>query len=76
VGSTAEVGGEVTLTLNAPLAYAMIDDTGFLFPGCDGTDGACVLKFDNFVNWGGHRIPLRNLTVKAMEIKAGTGGKK
>lgn len=35
-----------------------------------------MLKFNNFANWGGHRIPLRNLTVKAMEIKTGTGGKK
>lgn len=64
--STAEVGGEVTLTLNAPLSFAVIAAAS-LYPGCDGTDGACVLKFNNMVNWGWHRIPLRNLTLKAME---------
>jgi hypothetical protein len=74
--SSAEDSGEITLTLNAPLAYASATDSGTLYPGCDGTDGACVLKFSNLVNWGGHRIPLRNLALKAMEIKAGTGGKK
>ncbi len=76
LGSTAEVGGEVTLTLNAPLSFAVVTDAGTLYPGCDGTDGACVLKFDNFANWGGHRVPLRNLALKAMEIKTGSGGKK
>lgn len=76
LGSTAETGGEVTLTLNASLSYAVATDSGTLFPGCDGTDGACLLKFNNFPNWGGHRIPLRNLTLKAMEIKVGSGGKK
>jgi hypothetical protein len=76
LGSSAEDGGEVTLVLNAPLSYAATSDPGTLYPGCDGTDGACVTKFSNFANWGGHRIPLRNLALKAMEIKAGTGGKK
>ena len=76
LGSTAEDSGEITLILNAPLAYAAAADTGLLYPGCDGTTGACTLKFANFANWGGHRIPLRNLALKAMEIKAGSGGKK
>ena len=76
LGSTAEAGGEVSLVLNAPLTYAAATDAGILYPGCDGTDGACLLKFSNFANWGGHRIPLRNLALKAMEIKAGSGGKK
>ncbi len=76
LGSTAAVGSQVTLTLSAPLSYAVATNAGTLYPGCDGTDGACLLKFSNFVNWGGHRVPLRNLTLKAMEIKVGTGGKK
>ena len=76
LGSTAEAGGEITLTLNAPLSFAVPTDAGTLYPGCDGTDGACILKFDNFANGGGHRVPLRNLELKAMEIKAGSGGKK
>jgi hypothetical protein len=76
LGSTAEDSGEVTLILNAPLAYATAADVGLLYPGCDGTTGACALKFSNFANWGGHRIPLRNLALKAMEIKVGSGGKK
>jgi hypothetical protein len=65
-----------TLTLNAPLSFAVATDTSTLYPGCDGTDGACILKFSNFANWGGHRVPLRNLALKAMEIKTGSGGKK
>lgn len=76
LGSTAEAGGQVTLTLNAGLSFAVATDGGTLYPGCDGTDGACQVKFSNFSNWGGHRIPLRNLALKAMEIKAGSGGKK
>jgi Phage conserved hypothetical protein BR0599 len=76
LGSTAEAGGEVTLTLNAALSFAAATDAGTLYPGCDGTDGTCLLKFSNFANWGGHRIPLRNLALKAMEIKSGGGGKK
>ncbi len=76
LGSTAEDSGEVTLILNAPLGYAAAADAGILYPGCDGTAGACTLKFSNFANWGGHRIPLRNLALKAMEIKVGSGGKK
>jgi Phage conserved hypothetical protein BR0599 len=76
LGSTAESGGEVTLTLNAALSYAAATDAGTLYPGCDGTDGTCLLKFSNFTNWGGHRVPLRNLALKAMEIKVGSGGKK
>jgi hypothetical protein len=76
LSSTVEDDGEVNLVLNAPLTYATTPDAGTLYPGCDGTDTACVVKFSNFANWGGHRIPLRNLALKAMEIKAGTGGKK
>jgi hypothetical protein len=76
LNSSAEDAGEVTLVLNAPLSFAAPNDAGTLYPGCDGTDGACQMKFSNFANWGGHRIPLRNLALKAMEIKAGTGGKK
>jgi hypothetical protein len=76
LNSSAEDVGEVTLVLNAPLSFATPNDAGTLYPGCDGTDGACQVKFSNFPNWGGHRIPLRNLASKAMEIKAGSEGKK
>ena len=76
LGSSAEAGGEITLTLNAPLSSAVANDACTLYPGCDGTDGACILKLFNFANWGGNRVPLRNLALKAMEIKTGSGGKK
>ncbi|MBN2507025.1 MAG: hypothetical protein JXQ71_10055 [Verrucomicrobia bacterium] len=62
--------------LNAALSFAVATDPGTLYPRCDGADTPCQLKFSNFANWGGHRIPLRNLTLKAVEIKAGSGGKK
>jgi hypothetical protein len=76
LGSSAEVGGQLTLTLNAPLSYAVATDVGTLYPGCDGRDVTCASKFGNFLNWGGHRIPLRNLTLNALNISAGAGGKK
>jgi hypothetical protein len=50
--------------------------SAILFPGCDGRDVTCASKFGNFLNWGGHRVPLRNLTLNALNISAGTGGKK
>lgn len=74
--SGAEAGGKVTLTLNAPLALAEVGTGAVLFPGCDGRDVTCASKFDNFRSWGGHRVPLRNLTLNALNISAGTGGKK
>jgi hypothetical protein len=50
--------------------------TAILFPGCDGRDVTCASKFGNFLNWGGHRVPLKNLSLKAIEIQSGAGGKK
>ena len=47
-----------------------------LIPGCDGRDSTCQSKFNNFPNWGGHRVPLKNLSLKALEIQSGAGGKK
>jgi hypothetical protein len=74
--SGAESGGKVTLTLNAPLVLAEVGVSAILFPGCDGRDVTCASKFGNFLNWGGHRVPLRNLTLNALNISAGAGGKK
>lgn len=74
--SAAESGGKVDLTLNAPLALAEVEASAILFPGCDGRDVTCASKFGNFANWGGHRVPLKNLSLKAIEIQSGAGGKK
>ena len=74
--SGAEAGGKVELTLNAPLALAEVGASAILFPGCDGRDVTCASKFGNFANWGGHRVPLKNLSLKALEIQSGAGGKK
>jgi hypothetical protein len=74
--SGAESGGKVDLTLNAPLVLAEVGASAILFPGCDGRDVTCASKFGNFLNWGGHRVPLRNLTLNALNISAGTGAKK
>ena len=76
LGSSAEAGGQLTLTLDAPLALAEVEASAILFPGCDGRDVTCASKFGNFLNWGGHRVPLRNLTLNALNISAGAGGKK
>lgn len=74
--STAESGGAVTLTLNAPLSWAEASDTATVTPGCDGRASVCTSKFSNFVNWGGHRFALRNLALQAVEVPAISGGKK
>jgi len=74
--SGAESGGKVELTLNAPLTLAEVGTAAVLFPGCDGRDSTCASKFGNFANWGGHRVPLKNLSLKALEIHSGAGGKK
>jgi uncharacterized phage protein (TIGR02218 family) len=74
--SGAEASGQVVLMLNAPLSFAAVGAAATVYPGCDGRDTTCSGKFNNFVNWGGHRVPLRNLTLKALEISPGSGGKK
>jgi hypothetical protein len=74
--SAAESGGKVELTLNASLVLAEVGASAVLFPGCDGRDSTCASKFGNFSNWGGHRVPLKNLSLKAIEIQSGAGGKK
>lgn len=76
VASNAASGSNVALLLNAPLLFANPNALARLFPGCDGTEGACKTKFSNFVNFGGHRFALRNLAIKAVEVKVSAGGKK
>jgi uncharacterized phage protein (TIGR02218 family) len=74
--STAESGGEVVLTLIAPLTHAAVSDSALAVPGCDGSPDTCEDKFSNFENFGGHVIPKRNLSVIAIEVDPGSGGKK
>jgi uncharacterized phage protein (TIGR02218 family) len=76
LASTAASGNAITLTLNAALRTAIVGQALTLFPGCDGTETACLAKFNNFTNFGGHRFALRNLTFKALETPAVGGGKK
>ncbi|XOV69406.1 MAG: phage BR0599 family protein [Verrucomicrobiota bacterium] len=68
LASTAESGGSITLTLNHRLFYTSQGADCVVVPGCDGRPETCSGKFANFVNFGGHRYALKNLTLKALEI--------
>ncbi|MCA1995917.1 MAG: phage BR0599 family protein, partial [Armatimonadetes bacterium] len=74
--STGASGESVTLELNAPLRFAAAGAAVTLLPGCDGRWNTCDTKFNNEVNFGGHRFALSNLAVKALAIPASAGGKK
>ncbi|MCP5525017.1 MAG: phage BR0599 family protein [Verrucomicrobiales bacterium] len=74
--STVESSQQVTLTLTHPLSWAALDDAALVVPGCDGTESQCATKFSNFINYGGHRFALRNLSLRAVEVPAISGGKK
>lgn len=76
LSSTAESGGSVTLTLNAPLSWAVVTDSATVVPGCDGKAATCTSKFSNFANFGGHLFALRNLALQAIEVPAASPGKK
>lgn len=77
LASTAANGSnQVTLSLAMPLAFGVASQAVVVVAGCDGTAATCQDKYDNFVNWGGHRFAYRNLTVKAVELPETEMGKK
>lgn len=67
---------EIRFTLDLPLVYAEEGSDIKVFAGCDGTSETCQNKHNNFINFGGHRVPLHNLTLKAMERQNAHGNKK
>jgi hypothetical protein len=76
IASSAVDGNAVTLTLSYPFNRAQTGNTATVSPGCDGKADTCASKFDNFVNWGGHRSVSRNITLKGMRTPDLEGGKK
>ncbi len=74
------IGGQLQLTLNKPLKFAVAGAEIQITAGCDHTaDGpnGCKLKFNNFVNFGGFvAIPQRNLSLQAIQTTVAQGGKK
>ncbi len=77
LSSTADSAGVVTLRLNARLVGISDGASVTLTPGCDKSPTACSDKWSNFDNYGGKPFkPRANLTLNAIEIDPGAGGKK
>lgn len=74
--STPEVGNKIHVVLDLPLQFAALTNTVKIFPGCDGTSETCKVKFNNFLNYGGHRTPKDNPAIKGFEIEDESTGKK
>lgn len=75
--SEALGSGVHRLYLNIPFKRVTTSDQLVIYPGCDGLLATCNSKFSNTDNFGGHPyVPQNNLTIKAMNVPAGTGGKK
>lgn len=66
-----------TITLDRVLVKHVVAAAINLFPGYDGSIEECDTKFANRINFGGHPYaPDTNPTIKAVEAKEVTGGKK
>jgi hypothetical protein len=75
--ASSYAGGILTLTLNAPLVFAIAGQDAEIIPGCDGGAPTCLDKFHNFDNHGGFvDIPEKNLSLQAVEATATAGDKK
>lgn len=75
IASTAEAGGSVTLTLTSEPLNIIATDSATLTLGCNGQQSTCIERFNNLVNRGGSRTPLRNLAIEGLPISTGGGGK-
>lgn len=71
------VGVGTKLILNAPLLKAIEGQSLSAFPGCNGAVETCIAVFNNLSRFGGHAyVSNDNPSVKAMEPKTSSGGKK
>lgn len=75
VASGAESGNAVALELASPYP-GEVPGEATAVPGCDGTRQTCDAKFGNLDNFGGHATPMDNLTLVAIRVNTGGGGKK
>lgn len=75
--SAAPVAGVLTVTLDRdPAPYPVNGDAVVLYPGCDQQGQTCRVKFDNWLNFGGHEfMPLGNPSAVRTN-QTGAGGKK
>lgn len=65
------------LHLNWPFRLAEVNDTVKGYAGCNRTPTHCHERFDNFARYGGNiDMPEENLTLKAIPLAPGSGGKK
>ena len=67
----------LTLVLSAPLLAAVVGQTMWINPGCDGSVEHCRDKFGNFENYPGFlAVPRQNPSLAAIDAKASAGDKK
>jgi Phage conserved hypothetical protein BR0599 len=67
----ANVGGQCTLTMQAPIPEMMAGDAVVVRAGCDHTMGTCIVEFANQVNYGGFNdIPNLNPTIPTGIVQA------
>ena len=75
--STAVAGGQMTISLSAPLTTApSAGDAVAMYPGYDGSAAMCISTFNNYANFGGFPfIPVGNPFVLKIQQPTGSGKK-
>jgi hypothetical protein len=71
------ITGGIKLILSRPLLKAVVGQALNMFPGCNGAIETCITRFNNLRRFGGHAyVKNTNPSIKAMEAKQVSGGKK
>jgi hypothetical protein len=71
------VSGKLRLFFSKPLRKAVLNQVVNMYPGCNGTIGMCISRFNNQVNHRGMAwIPDKDPTTNADRVDIATGGKK
>ena len=75
--STAVAGGQMTISLSAPLTTApSVGDAVAMYAGYDGSAAMCINTFNNYANFGGFPfIPVGNPFVLKIQQPTGSGKK-
>lgn len=76
VTSTMAVGETLTVTVTTTPRFATAPCAAVVLPGCDGRSVTCLVSFDNFARFGGHRLPAVNPVLRAMTTDTTTGTSK
>ncbi len=73
--SNAGSNSKMILTLDLPFLHAVEGQSITVVRGCDGLSESCKAR-DNFLNWGGFRVPQQNFALKGMKREEANGNKK